>query len=75
MLIKNDIDVDPLELGETHFSSGKFHLMDIIFRRWSNLLQNTFYSKMDLMVEVTTENVEKMTFENFFSMISKQLFK
>ncbi len=72
MTKKDDISVESLELGETHFLSGKFHLMDIVFRRWSNLLQNTFYSEMDLMVDVLSENVEKMRFENFFSSLSKQ---
>ena len=69
---KDEISVESIELGETHFLSGKFHLMDIVFRRWSNLLQNTFYSEMDLMVDVSSEKVEKMRFEDFFKYVSKQ---
>jgi len=72
MLNKNNISVDPFELGESHFTTGKFHLLDIVFRRWSILLQDTFYSEMDLMVDVMSENVEKMRFEDFFRSVSKQ---
>ena len=72
MLNGNEISIKPLELGESHFSTGKFHLMDIVFRRWSLLLQDTFYTEMDQMVNVSSENVEKMRFEKFFSSVSKQ---
>ena len=72
MLNKEEISVQPVELGESHFSTGKYHLLDIVFRRWSLLLQDTLYTEMDLMVDVSSENVEKMRFENFFKSISKQ---
>ena len=65
MLNENEVTLHPLELGESHFSTGKFHLMDIVFRRWSSLLEDTFYSEMDLMVDVSSENIEKMRFEEF----------
>ena len=72
MLNENEVTLHPLELGESHFSTGKFHLMDIVFRRWSALLQDTFYSEMDLMVDVSSENVEKMRFEKFYKSFTKQ---
>jgi len=72
MLDKNEISYKPVELGESHFSTGQFNLMDIVFRRWSVLLQDTLYSKMDLIFEISTETVEKKRFEHFFDSVSKQ---
>ena len=72
LLKNNEIQVEPIELGESKFSSGRFNIMDIVFRRWSSLLQDTLYSKMDLIFDVTSENVEKMRFEKFLRSVSKQ---
>ena len=72
MMNENEISVETFELGESHFSTGRFNLLDIVFRRWAVLLQDTLYSKMDLMFEVSTKNIEKMRFENFFDTLSKQ---
>ena len=72
MLQKNEIPVEAIDLGESEFSTGRFNMMDIVFRRWAALLQDTLYSKMDLILEVSSENVERMRFENFFSSVSKQ---
>ena len=72
MLHQTDIFVKPFELAEAHLTTGRFSLMDVVFRRWASLLQYTLYAKMNLMFDVTTENVEKLRFENFFSSISEQ---
>ena len=72
MLHQTDIPVKPFELAEAHLTTGRFSLMDVIFRRWATLLQDTLYAKMNLMFEVSTESVEKLRFENFFSSISEQ---
>ena len=72
MLHQTDIPAKPFELAEAHVTTGRFSLMDVVFRRWATLLQDTLYTKMNLMFEVSTESVEKLRFENFFSSISEQ---
>ncbi len=72
MLHQTDIPVKPFELAEAHLTTGRFSLMDVVFRRWATLLQDTLYAKMNLMFEVSTESVKKLRFENFFSSISEQ---
>lgn len=72
MLQQTDISVKPFELAEAQYATGRFHLMDVVFRRWSSLVQETLYEKMGLMFEVSAENVEQLRFENFFSSVSEQ---
>ena len=72
MLHQNDISVKPYELAAGHFTTGRFHLMDIIFRRWTTLLQETLFAKMGLMFEVSTESVEQLRFGDLLSSVSKQ---
>ncbi|MBL4825028.1 MAG: FliM/FliN family flagellar motor switch protein [SAR324 cluster bacterium] len=72
MLLQSDTSVKPFQLAEAHFSTGRFHLMDIVFRRWATLLQETLYAKTGMMFEVSTENVEQLRFEEFLGSVSKQ---
>ena len=72
MLHQNDISVKPYELAAGHFTTGRFHLMDIVFRRWTTLLQETLFAKMGLMFEVSTESVEQLRFGDLLSSVSKQ---
>ena len=65
MLHRTEIPVTPYELAEAQFNTGRFHIMDIVFRRWATLLQETLYAKMGMMLEVSTENVVQMRFEKF----------
>jgi len=72
MLHQTDIPVKPYELAEAQFNTGRFHIMDIVFRRWATLLQETLYAKMGMMLEVSTENVVKLRFEKFLDSVEKQ---
>ena len=72
MLHKTEIAYKPFELAETNYSTGRFHLMDVVVRRWSSLIQETMYEKIGVMFDVSVQNVEQHRFEEFFSSISKQ---
>lgn len=72
MLHQTDIPVKPYELVEAQFNTGQFHIMDIVFRRWATLLQETLYAKMGMMLKVSTENVVRMRYENFLDSVEKQ---
>lgn len=72
MLYQTEIPVKPYELAEAQFNTGRFHIMDIVFRRWATLLQETLYAKMGMMLEVSTENVVQMRFEKFLDSLEKQ---
>jgi len=72
MLHKTEIAYKPFELAETKYSTGRFHLMDVVVRRWSSLIQETLYERIGVMFDVSVQNVEQHRFENFFSSISKQ---
>ncbi|MDE0793650.1 MAG: FliM/FliN family flagellar motor switch protein [SAR324 cluster bacterium] len=72
MLHQTEIPVKPYELAEAQFNTGRFHIMDIVFRRWATLLQETLYAKMGMMLEVSTENVVQMRFEKFLDSLEKQ---
>ena len=72
MLHQTDIPVKPYELAEAQFNTGRFHIMDIVFRRWAALLQETLYAKMGMMLEVSTENVVQLRFEKFLDSVKKQ---
>ena len=72
MLHKTEIAYKPFELAETNYSTGRFHLMDVVVRRWSSLIQETLYERIGVMFDVSVQNVEQYRFEEFFSTISKQ---
>ena len=72
MLYKTEIEYKPFELAETNYSTGRFHLMDVVVRRWSSLIQETLYESIGVMFDVSVQNVEQFRFEEFFSTISKQ---
>ena len=72
MLHQTDIPVKPYELAEAQFNTGRFHIMDIVFRRWGALLQETLYAKMGMMLEVSTENVVQLRFEKFLDSVKKE---
>ena len=72
MLHKNEIAYKPFTLAETNYSTGRFHLMDVVVRRWSSLVQETFYEKIGVMFDVSVQNVEQHRFEEFYNSISKQ---
>ena len=72
MLHKTDISVKPYVLAEAHFTTGRFHLMDIVFRRWATLLQETLFANMGMMFDVSTESVEKLRFEDLIKTVGKQ---
>ncbi len=46
MLHKTEIAYKPFELAETNYSTGRFHLMDVVVRRWSSLIQETLYERI-----------------------------
>ena len=72
MLHKTEIEYKPFELAETNYSTGRFHLMDVVVRRWSSLIQETLYERIGVMFDVSVKNVEQHRFEEFFSSISNQ---
>ena len=72
MLHKTDIAYKPLELAETKYSTGRFHLLDVVVRRWSSLVQENLYERIGVMFDVSVQNVEQNRFEEFFSSISEQ---
>ena len=72
MLHKTEIAYKPFELAETKYSTGRFHLLDVVVRRWSSLIQETLYEKIGVMFDVSVQNVEQYRFEEFFNSISKQ---
>ena len=72
MLHNSEIAYKPIELAETNYSTGRFHLMDVVVRRWSSLIQETLYERIGVMFDVSVQNVEQYRFEEFFSTISKQ---
>jgi len=72
MLHKTEIAYKPFELAETNYSTGRFHLMDVVVRRWSSLIQETLYERIGVMFDVSVQNVEQHRFEEFFSSISNQ---
>ena len=72
MLHKAEIAHRPFELAETKYSTGRFHLMDVVVRRWSSLIQETLYERIGVMFDVSVQNVEQHRFEEFFNSISKQ---
>ena len=72
MLHKTEIAYKPIELAETKYSTGRFHLMDVVVRRWSSLIQETLYERIGVMFDVSVQNVEQHRFEEFFKSISKQ---
>ncbi|MBC8257797.1 MAG: FliM/FliN family flagellar motor switch protein [SAR324 cluster bacterium] len=72
MLHQTDKSVTPYDLAESSLSTGRFHLMDVVFRRWASLLKETLYVSMGRMIEVTTTNVEQLRFENFIDTVSEQ---
>ena len=72
MLHKTEIEYEPFDLAETNYSTGRFHLMDVVVRRWSSLIQENLYERIGVMFDVSVQNVEQYRFEEFFSSISKQ---
>ena len=72
MLHKTEISYKPFTLAETKYTTGRFHLMDVVVRRWSSLIQETLYERIGVMFDVSVQNVEQHRFEEFFSSISNQ---
>ncbi len=72
MLHKTEISYKPFTLAETKYTTGRFHLMDVVVRRWSSLIQETLYERIGVMFDVSVQNVEQHRFEKFFSSISEQ---
>ena len=72
MLHKTEIAYKTHELAEINYSTGRFHLMDVVVRRWSSLIQETLYERIGVMFDVSVQNVEQHRFEEFFSSISNQ---
>ena len=68
----SDIPIKPFELAETQFNTGRFHIMDIVFRRWATLLQETLYAEMGMMLDISAENVEKMRFGKLLDSVEEQ---
>ena len=72
MLHNTQITYKPFELAETNYSTGRFHLMDVVVRRWSSLVQESLYERIGVMFDVSVQNVEQHRFEEFFRSIYKQ---
>lgn len=74
MLLKADspVAVEPFELVESEFNSGRFRWLDIIFRRWASTLQDTLYKEMNQMYDVAAAQVVWMRFENLLREVSEQ---
>ena len=62
MLHKTEIKYKPFELAETKYSTGRFHLMDVVVRRWSSLIQETLYERIGVMFDVSVQNVQQNPF-------------
>ena len=65
MLHKTEKAYKPFELAETKYSTGRFHLMDVVVRRWSSLIQEALYERIGVMFDVSVQNVEQHRFEEF----------
>ena len=61
----SDIPIKPFELAETQFNTGRFHIMDIVFRRWATLLQETLYAEMGMMLDISAENDLEKIYDGF----------
>ncbi len=68
----SDIPIKPFELAETKFNTGRFKIMDIVFRRWATLLQETLYAEMGMMLDISAENVEKVRFGKLLDSVEEQ---
>ena len=68
----SDIPIKPFELAETKFNTGRFNIMDIVFRRWATLLQETLYAEMGMMLDISAENVEKVRFGKLLDSVEEQ---
>ena len=68
----SDISIKPFELAETQFNTGRFQIMDIVFRRWATLLQETLYAEMGMMLDISAENVEKVRFGKLLDSVEEQ---
>ena len=42
-----EISYKPIELAETKYSTGRFHLMDVVVRRWSSLIQRLCMKELE----------------------------
>ena len=69
---QDDILTKSFELAETEFNTGRYHIIDVVFRRWASLLQEALYAKIGIMYEVSAENVVQMRFEKVLDSVEKQ---
>ena len=69
---QDDIVTKSFELAETEFNTGRYHIIDVVFRRWASLLQEALYAKIGIMYEVSAENVVQMRFEKVLDSVEKQ---
>ena len=72
ILNKTNEQIKVLDLAETQFNTGRFHMMDIVFRRWGNILKDSLYTKTGLMADISAENVLRMRFEKLLNSVEKQ---
>ena len=69
---QEDIVTKSFELAETEFNTGRYHIIDVVFRRWASLLQEALYANIGTMFEVSAENVVQVRFEKVLDSVEKQ---
>ena len=67
MLHKTEIAYKTFELAETKYSTGRFHLLDVVVRRWSSLIQETLYERIGVMFDVSGKTLNSIDLRNFLT--------
>ncbi len=68
----SELDVEPYELVEAEYETGRFPWMDVVSRRWASLLETTLYERLGLLFEVQAEQVVWMRFANLLQHVRAQ---
>ncbi len=68
----DNIEVEPYEIGEAEYETGRFAWMDIVSRRWASLLETTLYEQLGLLFDVQAQQVVWMRFGNLLQHVRTQ---
>ena len=64
--------IEPHSLIEAQVETGRFAWLDIILRRWANLLETTLFEKLGVMFEIRVPPAEWMRFGQFCESLAQQ---
>lgn len=57
--------IEPYDIIESQVETSRFPWMDIVLRRWANLLEGTLFDKMGVKFEIEAELVKWVRFDEF----------